>query len=406
MKDYRRWLLGELLDRYERSKHYRGESSRPVFLRCDPDTFPEYWDDSSAEVRQTVHAVARELAAAGLVRLRWAPLADGIELARIDLVLDRLDEVYRLAGRTPRRVQEEELAAVAEAWRGRLPDWADAFLDRLVAALRAGERLPAGFAAGEAELLDAVCRCIAELSGRADPVPRRAFSLRVLGDSKRFETWVERRLVRVAREFWPGAEGLEDSRDLLAELGIVENPDHLYLAGPLVLEVRGARLDLAPFVPDVGLPAALVHRARVVALPVQRVLTVENLTSFHQVALRRPAATLVIYLGGYHNRLRQEFLRRLWHAAPEAEFLHWGDIDLGGFHIFRLLRDGSGVPLRPWRMDRETYLAYIEYGIPFDEPYARKLAALQGDAAYEEFQEVLPELLRHRRRLEQECVEP
>lgn len=403
MKDYGRIILDDLLGRYERSAHFQGEGRRAVSLRPDRKNLPEYWDDTSADQRLLVHRALADLEADGLIEVKWPRHAAGLEVSRVILRLERLEEAYRRVGRTPRAVLEQRLRATALAWRAGLPDWGQAFVDDLAGALAGGRPLPAGFAPGEDELLVDVLRATAALNP-ADPAPRRVFSLRVFGASKHFEQQVEGRLVRVLREFHPGGGTTEDWRELLAELGLTENPDHLYLAGPLVLEYDGRTLDLAPFAPDVGLPAGLVAGARVVSLAAEQVLTVENLTTFHLLAARRPERALLIYLGGYHNRLRREFLHRLWQAAPGAAFRHWGDIDLGGFQIFRLLREGSGVPLEPYRMDLETYRAYADTGTPFGADYRRKLAALLDTPGYEVFRPVITEVLRLGRRVEQEAI--
>lgn len=409
MSDYAMWLLDELLTRYERSAHYRAEREageagrRRVALPLTRETMPDYWDDRSADKRLLIHHALAELEAEGLIAVEWAPHAVGLEARRVILRLEHLPAAYRRAGRIPRAELEERLRETALAWRPRLPHWGVKFVDALTAALASGGSLPAGFAPGEEQLLENLLQAVAALDPAA-AVPRRVFSLRVFGASKHFEQQVEGRLVRVLRQFHPAAAGLEDRRELLAEVGLTENPDHIFVSGPLVLAHAGRRADLAAFRPDVGLPASMVAGAEVLELPVDQVLTMENLTTFHVLAARAPDRTLLIYLGGYHNRLRQLFLQRLWQAAPGAAFLHWGDIDLGGFQIFRLLRNGSGVPLQPYRMDLDTYRAHAAGGQRFDGAYGRRLRALLDDPDYELFWPVIAEMLRLERRVEQEAI--
>lgn len=419
MKDYRRFLLDALLDRYERSRHYReaDASRRAVFLRFDRDSFPDYWNDTSADYRLQVHAAVRELSAAGVLAVRWARGAEGHQVSRADLNLERVGEAYRLAGRTPRREREERLAGVARAWLARweggpaaaAAPWLAEVPRRVLAALAGGGGLPFGLGPDDAVLLEKLCRVLDGLAALREEVPARIFSQRVLGDTKALAA-VEGRLRRVLREVHPAAGEYDDPDELLADLGLVANPQHVYVSGPVALEHEGGVLDLGRFDPDVGLPAGMIPAARVVRLEAERVVTVENLTAFYRYIAARPRRTLLVYLGGYHNRVRRLWLERLAGFARlqgrAVEFLHWGDIDLGGFRIFAHLRRRTGLPLRPLLMDRETYLVHAERGMPFDDRYARQLAALLEDAEYAPFHDVIAEMLRLRRRVEQESVPP
>lgn len=413
MTDYAHWILHQLLDRYERSAHYHnpGRSHRAVLLRFDRPSFPDYWDDTGAETRHLIHLAVERLAAAGLVAVHRDHRLPGQPVARVDLVLERVEEAYRQADRTPRRHLEDQLATTAAHWQGKLPAWAEPFLQDIASALAAGQPLPAGLGPGDDRLLADICHALAAAPGPEAPLPRRVFSLRTFGDSKRFEREVEGQFVRVARAYLPGAPA--ERRELLAELGIVENPDFLFLWGPLTLGwgppapgMPAGVLDLGAVGTPLGIPAAAVDSARMLSVKAARLITVENLTSFHQLVQAAPPNTIAVYLGGYHNRLRHRFLRRLREFDANLIFLHWGDIDLGGFRIFRYLREGSGVPLAPWHMDAATLRRHLHLAAPFDAAYARQLQDMLSDEGYADFHDVIRLMLAEGKRLEQESVEP
>lgn len=44
---------------------------------------------------------------------------------------------------------------------------------------------------------------------------------------------------------------------------------------------------------------------------------------------------MILYLGGYHNTVRRRLLKSIYDIFPEAEYRHFGDIDAGGFEIYR-----------------------------------------------------------------------
>jgi hypothetical protein len=93
----------------------------------------------------------------------------------------------------------------------------------------------------------------------------------------------------------------------------------------------------------------------------QRVVTVENLTSFHDY---HAGTDTVIYLGGFHNAVKRRFLELLYEENPSVEYYHFGDLDAGGFYILSHLRRKTAIPFRPLHMDVETLQNYS----PFTKP--------------------------------------
>ncbi|HWI50709.1 MAG TPA: Wadjet anti-phage system protein JetD domain-containing protein, partial [Symbiobacteriaceae bacterium] len=134
-----------------------------------------------------------------------------------------------------------------------------------------------------------------------------------------------------------------------------------------------------------------------------RVVTVENLTSFYEVVNHLPPRTVAVYLGGYHNRPRRELLLKLAASAP-LSFFHWGDIDLGGFRILVHLKARTGLPIQPLLMDRETYLEHQANGMDFSTAYAKEVGALLDRPDFAPFRATVQEMVRCRRRVEQESV--
>lgn len=131
-------------------------------------------------------------------------------------------------------------------------------------------------------------------------------------------------------------------------------------------------------------------------------------TSFYQYLREGPPEHLVIYLGGYHNRARRAFLEKLaayfQKEGRAVPFYHWGDLDLGGFQIWRHLKDKTGIPFEPFMMDVPTYLRCRHLGQPIGKPYLAKLAALLNDPAYEPFHPLIRLMLENKVRVEQEAV--
>ena len=149
-------------------------------------------------------------------------------------------------------------------------------------------------------------------------------------------------------------------------------------------------------------------------------MTIENLTTFFRW---NEPATLMVYLGGYHNTIRRRLLQKIYRAFPQAEYRHFGDMDAGGFEIYRDLREKTGIPFEPYRMDTETLNEYRSFARPLTDNDRKRLQKMiagrdgragdsevsgeGGDAgAFAEFSELISHMLRGNIKLEQECIAP
>ena len=127
-------------------------------------------------------------------------------------------------------------------------------------------------------------------------------------------------------------------------------------------------------------------------------ITIENLTTYFRWD---EEDSLMIYLGGYHNSVRRALLQEIYACHPEAVYLHFGDIDAGGFDIYRNLKEKTGIPFEMYQMDLDTLQYYEKYGKRLTEHDRKRL---QGMKDREEFREVICYMLEHDLKLEQECM--
>ena len=81
------------------------------------------------------------------------------------------------------------------------------------------------------------------------------------------------------------------------------------------------------------------------------VVSVENLTTYHDTSERSQA---VLYLGGFPNSVRANFLRMVYSNEPDANYFHHGDLDPHGFLILENLKQKTGIPFQPMEMDLPT----------------------------------------------------
>lgn len=122
----------------------------------------------------------------------------------------------------------------------------------------------------------------------------------------------------------------------LDDLGIVPNPRFVLLAGPLRLRVDGQWLDLGRLRGAFRLALEDIERAEEITTTAQRCLTVENETSFHELAKLQSGELLI--QTSYPGSGTLKLLQRL---PTNIEFWHFGDSDEAGFDILRVLRENS-----------------------------------------------------------------
>ena len=95
----------------------------------------------------------------------------------------------------------------------------------------------------------------------------------------------------------------------------------------------------------IGLTSDGLSAIRSVLLEPRTVITVENLTTYHDIPSDDRA---VLYLGGFPNSARASFLRMVYASKPDAVYLHYGDLDPYGLLINRnsicRFRNGSCYP--------------------------------------------------------------
>jgi hypothetical protein len=418
-----RAVVSAILDRCDRG----GALPKQMVLRC-----------RAGEERE---AAVRLLSAAAV-----RPLGDGLavrlDLARADAALRAeggpgLAEVlYAAARRRPRNLRAEALSLARRA-----ADSARSLAERQSGAaagyLRAqAERLAAG--RGElfdlartqgierlAEELAVTARCIELAEGNDGPLRLANFARCATGSTKGLRAG-ERRHGRVAEALLRHVPGLAervaaerpsepaDRRRLALEcLGIFRNetPIDVLCYGHVVLEKQGQRLDAPAVHRGLGEPCRLLLQhlrdARVVELRAERVVSIENETTFNDYVEWLCAAgrdEIVLSSGGQANWAVVRLLRLLAAAAPGVPILHWGDLDRFGVLILRSLARRTGLPIAPLWMDPATFARFAAAGLPLPAAERAEIDALLAAAPADVASDLLAAIRAAGRWIEQETV--
>ncbi len=396
-------ILVLLLDRYERSSRYRGTAVINRGIRLDVKKKLAEYELENPEKKEAVHFAAGELEKKGLIRLHWMRFEEGNILNAIELNVDKVDEAYRQAGRTP-KMQEIESAVqqTQSVLSGIRTGWIRGFLQNELESMERkkdfSRLVPEDFTARQLlfKTLEAVD------AEKDQELSERIFSMEHLGDSKAFEKKVRNRLVAIAGKYGPDLKEL-DSHEILQSLGIVKSEEELLFKGPLMAELCGSTIDYGSFCYGASMNSETIKAFRVRALETYVVITIENKTSYYRYIKKNPAA-LVIYGGGFYSPVKILFLKKIHEFTGRAHYLHWGDIDLGGMRIFMHLKNKAIPELEPMLMDSKTLLEHAGYSSPMSVSYMKKLKKLLEDRSYGIFHELIKTMLENNMKLEQEAV--
>ncbi|HEX6290974.1 MAG TPA: Wadjet anti-phage system protein JetD domain-containing protein [Herpetosiphonaceae bacterium] len=391
-----RALLHTLLDRFEQP-----ERRTVVRVRLSAKEHPRYFATDDSTPRRETNVALEALARDGVLTLHWARWERGNWLEAVDLVPEHAALLYARLKRTPRDAQAETLESLL-AFETAHAEWHASFLawahDNL-----ARHRSVTPLALDDPRKNRDLLRALSAIARLTQPTLERTLSVRLFNDSKRLEA-LRPAIVNVLRHHTPDAASYgDDTRALLAAHYLDRVPEYVPVAGPLTLQHRAQPIDLAPFVPSIALSAAMLSAAAVLSCKATAIVTVENATSFSELAALRPDHVLALYSGGFATPTLIALLRQIRAAAPDVPCYHWGDCDAGGLRILAHLRARLG-PVAPLMMDAATFEAYQAHAQPLTAQDRATLTILRANPGLDDCSALIDRLLMTDRKLEQEAV--
>lgn len=347
-------VLEALAQRYERSVAGRtGEAARDLLVNVE-----ELLRDANAaegNSRALAEQQLRDAEHAGIIKLEPLHRRDRQSLHQVRFNPQNETKLFGVIGRSsPSRVrellaQQFEQAMILDVPSRWVSDW-QAWCGRMRQAAMAGKSVePFDRKPSEenARLLKLIPRLLA---WDGESLVRFA-SCVLCGNSKTLESLALKDRDGEFRDKLRGKLGriLEDITDrqirTLDDLGILPNPRFALVHGPVKLHLDGQWLDLGQLRGAFRLSLEDVERAEQIATAAHRCLTVENETSFHELAKLQSGELLI-----QTSHPGSGTLKLLSRLPKELEFWHFGDSDEAGFDILRVLREKSGLNFQPLHM--------------------------------------------------------
>lgn len=347
MDKLQRKVLNHLLDQYEQSKTFLEENKVcQSFSVKITKLFPKYEDDAEYDFFCEINESLKELERWGLVRLTGKKRSGVLE--KVFLNKEALTECYEHLQRIPRKTEHQWLEEVWEKAESKFAsEDSNLYLPLLRYFSAQREKLAKN---QKIEYYDGVHRdyeglllLVNAVLENKEEIFIRDFSIRLFQDSKRAE-----QLKSKAQALLFQYGDFEEKDTVFEECGVVQTPTYVMLKGKGRITLSGQILDLSRMKGDIALSTASFKELEQVEVLGDRVVTVENLTSFHDYS---EEGDFVIYLGGFHNKVKREFLCFLYETNKEKEYRHFGDIDAGGFYILEHLKRRTGISFRSLWMD-------------------------------------------------------
>lgn len=405
MGHYDRKILNALIDSYENSLLSRGENKVAIHVSFgfNKRNLPEYFNESSLEY-ESIHTHMKELEERKFLTIVWKNGKKDHIIQKVILNENTVSDVYSYLKRVPKNVNERNtLKLLEESKKKYNSPIASRVVEYLVQRIKEGKSVKEYIDLADFNRTEMLIKAIASIENNKKSCYIREFSIQCFGDSKKFDEMLSK-IYKVWRNFGSQENKQEDIYTILAEHSIYNTPNYVYFKGTGILVLDQQKIDLEIFHQGIGISGEDLQNTYLLRKEnTQKVITIENLTTFFRI---QEKDSLIIYLGGYHNSLRRELLKKIYIQLPEAEYLHFGDIDVGGFLIFEDLCQKTKIPFHTYHMRVDELKKYHNYTKELTANDEKRLTMLIQKKNHEEceYMDVLDYMKKNKVKLEQECI--
>lgn len=399
MVPYDRVIVNKLLDTYESSSLSRGENERTIHIevRFTKALLPTYFDESSGEYEK-IHLMMQQLEDRKLIQIIWKDNKKGHVILKIRLNVEEVDKAYLYVKRIPKANQVADNIEMLE----QMLEHTDApvcksFIEYLLERLQTNKPVKEFIQLDNPEETKKLLVAVRAVENNTKQLYLREFSILTFQDSKIFE-----QIVGKVHRIFCRFDNTYKSKDLaewLSEYNIYQTPNFVYLKGEASIRIRGEEVNLSVFKQGLGVSGEDIDEIEILrTTKIEKVVTIENLTTYFRW---QEPDSFIIYLGGYHNTVRRNLLNKIYEVFPEVSYYHFGDMDAGGFEIYRDLCEKTGIPFQMYYMNLDIMRRYEKYAKTLTDHDRKRLEAMKGQ---EDLQELIAYMLEHNVKLEQECI--
>ncbi len=393
-------VINKLIDKYERSKIYTGDCkvNRNIFL-LPTEVFTDY-DSDFADVEKVsqFEDELRELDEKGLIEISYDT---NYVVKKILSIPEKWDMYYSLLGRvTKKQIIVEQRDYLEDVLCNSEDTIILKFCEEQLKRLHQGKKL--SFSLDE---LKVIVELIKTIIANKTTLLERELSILKFGDSKVFEKCYKSKICSILRKYGNYEERLEGidvkseaEHIILEEYMIFANPSYIYFKGNgRIMFQDGHKISLNNDI-SIGLISDAISYIRNIEIYDDNIVTIENLTSFNRYFAQN---TFSMYLAGYHNSAKTNFLKLINQHNQRKNWYHFGDLDPDGFYILEHLKTTTNIDFESKFMNAEYLKKYKQYTKELAENDKVKAKNLIESGKYKE---VLEYMLENNCKLEQEII--
>lgn len=335
---YEEKILTYLVDNYRKSKKDSGDNKNNRRTQVKPEKFYKKYNanDGDFEEISKFNQAVEYLSESGFISSVREMF--GTQIQCIYLEDERIEEVERYLGEkygyVSKDMQLEKLQKLVNKYQK-----ASHVCEKECARLQ--EHIEKRKVPNNIDELDDILRAIAFIEKNQEDLYIREVSMKVYGDSKYFENTTLQPVCNMLRKFSDRA--FEEDKildEILLDYHIAKEPQKLCIKGKAIVSISGKEVDISGFSGGVEFLASDLAEIQSIKLMVPEFMTIENRTSYLRY---HNDQVVTFYLGGYANRHQRDFIKMVYADNSDVRYLHFGDIDAGGFWIHRNLCEVTGV---------------------------------------------------------------
>ncbi len=360
--DTQKNILGALLEKYNNSKTFKGSNKVKQSFYIKPgEIFPEYDDDFTdvGKIEEFEDKV-KELESRHLIKIE----RQGRTITRIYAVPENISLYHGLIGITDRRSELKNYEALLKKYSGK-----NAVLDKICSEqLERINNFKLPNIAKNEEKLERILKCIEFILENKEEILERELSVELFGDSKIFEKELKSKVCSLLESYCEFDSFSEDDSKIkderiLSRYMVVKNPTYFFFKGNGRIELCDGTVMELSYKRPVAMRSDSVSDISSVVISCKTVMTVENLTSFNRIC---SSGMFCLFLSGYNNSCKTDFLKKIYSDNPQKEWLHFGDIDPDGFLILHNLRTKTQIDFKPYLMGTKELVLYKKYCKPLE----------------------------------------
>lgn len=391
-------ILKHLVEKYRKSKKDTGDNITNRRTQVKPEKLYKKYraNDGDLDIITTINHVVKELCDKGV--LTFSREKFGTQIQCIYLVDEQIEQVedylYKKYAYIPKGMKKDEVQRIIDKYHdlSRICSMECAYLQNQLDS----NKIPSDY-----EVLPSILDAIAFIENNTTELYVREVSIKVYGDSKYFEENTLMQVCQILRKCNnKPCKSDELIDEILTDYSIKKEPQKFSIKGNFSLYIDGKELDFSVLPSGIELDTNSLMKIDSIMIKASKFMTIENRTSYLRYS---DPDTVTFYLGGYANRFQRDFIKKAYDGNSDIKYLHFGDIDAGGFWIHHNLCEITGVNFQLFCMSKDE-LAQIQYKQCIHRLTENDIVRLQELSEMEMYADTIKYMIQKNVKLEQEII--